>query len=165
MLKDKVQKALNDQLNEELYSSYTYLSMAAYFEDQNFNGFAHWMKLQSQEEYGHAIKFYSYINHRDGRVKLTEVKAPKFEWKSFQEVFEDTYNQEIKVSSLINNLVDLSITEKDHATHNFLQWFVSEQVEEEATALYLMDRIKLIGDNKNGLFLLDRELGARAASE
>jgi ferritin len=165
MIKDKVQKALNNQLNEELGSSYVYLSMAAFFEAQNLNGFAHWMKLQSQEEYGHAMKIYSYINQRNGTVNLLKIDAPKSDWKNHIEVFESTYEQEQKVSESINNLVELALTEKDHATNNFLQWFVSEQVEEEATALYILDKAKLIGDNRNGIFLLDRELGMRAAEK
>jgi ferritin len=123
------------------------------------------MKLQSQEEYGHAMKIYSYINQRNGTVNLLKIDAPKSDWKNHIEVFESTYEQEQKVSESINNLVELALTEKDHATNNFLQWFVSEQVEEEATALYILDKAKLIGDNRNGIFLLDRELGMRAAEK
>jgi ferritin len=163
MLKDKILKALNAQMNLELSSSYLYLAMAAYFESENLNGFAHWMKLQSGEEYGHAMKIYGYISQRSGRVNLAKIDAPKSEWKSASEIFKETLKHEQKVSKAINDLVDLSITEKDHATNAFLQWFVTEQVEEEATAMGILDKIKMVGDNKNGLFLLNRELGMRAA--
>ena len=163
MLKDKIQKSLNAQMNFELSSSYLYLAMAAYFEAENLNGFAHWMKLQSGEEYGHAMKIYGYINRRNGRVNLAKIDAPKSEWKSASEVFSETLKHEKSVTKAIDDLVNLTITEKDHATNAFLQWFVTEQVEEEATAMNILDKIKMVGDNKNGLFLLDRELGMRAA--
>ncbi len=163
MLKDKIQKALNAQMHLEMLSSYLYLSMAAYFECENFNGFAHWMKIQSGEEYGHAMKIYSYINQRSGRVNLMKIEAPKNEWKDAIDVFSETLKHEQKVTEEIGNLVELALTEKDYATHAFLQWFVTEQVEEEATAINILDKIKMIGDNRNGLFLLDRELGMRAA--
>ena len=163
MLKDKIQKALNSQMNLEMSSSYLYLSMAAYFESENFNGFAHWMKVQSGEEYGHAMKIYSYINQRNGRVNLIKIDAPKSEWKDAIEVFSETLKHEQKVTEEINNLVELSATEKDHATNAFLQWFVTEQVEEEATVTTILDKIKLVGDTRNALFFLDRELGMRAA--
>ncbi len=164
MIKDKIQDALNQQLNSELYSSYEYLAMAAYFESNSFSGFANWMRIQSQEEYMHAMKFYDYILQIDGKVKLEQINAAKSGWKSTQDVFEEVFEHEKKVSESINDLVDLTITEKDHATHNFLQWFISEQVEEEATASKILDKVKLIGDNKNGLFLLDHEMGQRTAA-
>jgi ferritin len=163
MLKDKILKALNAQMNLELSSSYLYLAMAAYFESENLNGFAHWMKLQSGEEYGHAMKIYGYINQRSGRVNLAKIDAPKSEWKGATEIFKETLKHEQSVTKAINDLVDLTIGEKDHATNAFLQWFVTEQVEEEATAMGILDKIKMVGDNKNGLFLLNRELGMRAA--
>jgi ferritin len=163
MLKDKIQKALNAQMNLELSSSYLYLSMAAYFESENLNGFAHWMKVQSGEEYGHAMKIYGYINQRNGRVNLSKIDAPQSEWKDASEVFSDTLKHEQKVTQAIDDIVDLAITEKDHATNTYLQWFVTEQVEEEATAINILDKIKMVGENRNGLFLLDRELGMRAA--
>ncbi len=163
MLNDKIQKALNAQMNFEMSSSYLYLSMAAYFESENYNGFAQWMKVQSGEEYGHAMKFYTYINQRNGRVNLMKIDAPKSEWKDAVEVFSETLKHEQKVTTAIDKLVELSAMEKDHATNTFLQWFVTEQVEEEATVTNILDKIKLVGDNKSGLFFLDRELGMRAA--
>ncbi|HEY6907389.1 MAG TPA: ferritin [Ignavibacteriaceae bacterium] len=162
MLKDKIEKALNAQMNFEISSSYLYLAMAAYFECENFNGFANWMKVQSSEEYGHAMKIYSYINQRSGRIILDKIDTPKSEWKNTSDVFSDTLKHEQKVTGAIDKLVDLAISEKDHATNTFLQWFVTEQVEEEATVVGIIDKLKFIGDNKNGLFLLDREMGMRA---
>jgi ferritin len=162
MLKDKIEKALNVQMNFEISSSYLYLSMAAYFESENFNGFANWMKVQSAEEYGHAMKIYSYINQRSGRIILAKIDTPKSEWKNTSEVFSETLKHERNVTGAIDKLVDLAIAEKDHATNAFLQWFVTEQVEEEATVIGIIDKLKLVGDNKNGLFLLDREMGMRA---
>lgn len=163
MLKDRIQKALNAQMNLELSSSYLYLSMAAYFESENFNGFANWMRIQSGEEYGHAMKIFSYIHQRNGRVNLMKIDSPKNDWKDAMEIFSDTLKHEQKVTEEIGNIVDVSLAEKDYATNTFLQWFVTEQVEEEATAMNILDKIKLIGDNRNGLFLLDRELGMRTA--
>lgn len=163
MLKDRIQKALNAQMNLELSSSYLYLSMAAYFESENFNGFANWMRIQSGEEYGHAMKIFSYIHQRNGRVNLMKIDSPKNDWKDAMEIFSDTLKHEQKVTEEIGNIVDISLAEKDYATNTFLQWFVTEQVEEEATAMNILDKIKLIGDNRNGLFLLDRELGMRTA--
>jgi ferritin len=163
MLNENVQKALNKQLNAELYSSYLYLAMAAYFESENLNGFAHWMKVQSREEYEHGLKIYEYIHQRNGRVVLEKIDAPAESWKTIINLFEEVFEHEQKVSESINNIVELTLKEKDYATNNFLQWFVSEQVEEEATSLYILDRVKLVGDNRNGIFLLDREMGQRAA--
>jgi len=163
MVNEKVQKSLNEQLNAELYSSYEYLAMAAYFESENLSGFARWMQLQSQEEYGHAMKFYNYLLQAGGKVNLTQIAAPKVGWKSAEEVYKETFEHEQKVTKSIYALVDLAIAEKDHATNIFLEWFVTEQVEEEASALKILDRIKLIGDNKSGLLFLDHELGQRAA--
>jgi ferritin len=164
MIKDKILKALNKQLNEELYSSYAYLAMSAHFSSQSLDGFAHWFKLQSQEEYGHAMKILKYILDRDVKVTLMKVDPPKEAWKTPQAVFKEAYEQEVFVSKSINDIVDLSLTEKDYATNNFMQWFVSEQVEEESTASKLLDRINLVGDNKNGLLLLDKEFAMRAAA-
>jgi ferritin len=161
MLKGSIEKALNDQLNAEMYSSYLYMAMAAYFEDINLNGFAHWMTVQAGEEMDHARKFYSFIFERDGRVKLGAIEEPQFEWKSPLDAFDNAYNHEIKVSGLIHNLVDLARKENDHATENFLGWFVAEQVEEEASALEVVNHLKMIKDSPNGLFMLNAQLGRR----
>lgn len=164
MISDKMLKALNKHLNEEMYSSYLYLSMAAYFESKNLKGFASWMKVQSQEEYMHAMKFYEFINSVNGRVTLIQINEPKTNWKTIMEVWKDTLEHEKKITSLIHKLVDHAMQEKDYATNNFLQWFVTEQVEEVTTVEDIISKLELIGDNKSGLYMLDRELGSRAAS-
>ena len=163
MINSKIEKKLNKQLNDELYSSYFYLAMSAYFENNSFEGFANWMRVQSEEERKHAMKIYDYIHQVGGKVKLTAIKTPKTEWSSPLEVFKDTYKHECDVTKAINDIVDVAVKEKDHATNNFMQWFISEQVEEEATAQRLLDKIKFIGIDKQGLFLLDRELGKRTS--
>lgn len=156
-----MEKALNDQVNAELYSSYLYLSMAAYFNEVNLTGFARWMEVQALEELTHAMKFYRFINERGGRVVLAAIKNPKTAWSSPLEAFEDAFKHEQMVTGLINDLVDLAIAEKDHASNHFLQWFVAEQVEEEASANEIVQKIKLMGEAQGGLFMLDRELGQR----
>ena len=125
---------------------------------------AHWFRLQSQEEYMHAIKIFDYINQRDGKVNLLKVDPPKATWKTPSDIFQEAYKQEREVSKSIDEIVELAFTEKDHATYAFMQWFVTEQVEEESSALKLLDKVKLIGKNENGLYLLDKELGQRAAA-
>lgn len=160
-LNDKMQAALNDQINAELYSSYIYLSMAAYFESENLRGFAHWMRIQSSEETTHGLMFFDYINERGGRVSLTKIDAPKKDWKSALDAFQDAYRHEKHVSSRIDDLVQQTQDLKDNATDNFLQFFVKEQVEEEANADEIVQQLKRIGDNPSALFLLDRELAKR----
>jgi ferritin len=165
MISKKIQNALNEQLNAEFYSSYIYLSMSAYFESKDLQGFARWFRMQADEEYAHAMKIFDYIYQIGGEVKLLKIDGPKTDWNSFLEVFQDTYEHEQKVTKSINDLLELSYTEKDHATVNFLQWFVSEQVEEEATAQQNVKKMEMIGDNKAGLFMIDKELGARGAGQ
>jgi ferritin len=164
MLSKKMENALNKQLNAELYSSYLYLSMSAYFESLDLGGFANWMRVQAQEELTHAMKFFDFISERDGRVLLQPVKGPPAEWDSPRAAFEDTYRHEQSVTGMINKLVDLAIQGSDHATHNFLQWFVSEQVEEESSVNEVVQKLKLVGDDATGLFLIDRELAQRVAA-
>jgi ferritin len=161
MLSNKIQDAFNKQVNAELFSSYLYLSMSAHFEAQNLKGMAQWMRLQAQEELQHALKFLDFINERGGRVLLTGLEGPKTEWGSPLEVFEETCEHEAKVTGLIHGLVDVAISDKDHAANTFLQWFVTEQVEEEATAQEIRDKLKLAGDNPVALFMIDQELGQR----
>jgi ferritin len=163
MLSKKMQDVLNKHLNEEFYSSYLYLSIAAHFEEQNLRGVANWFKIQSQEEYGHAMKFYMFIIQTGGTVTLKQINSPKTSWKNVMEAFKDTLAHEKKITGLIHKLVDTALQSKDYATNNFLQWFVTEQVEEEATVEEIINKLELIGDAKGGLFMLDRELGARAA--
>ena len=164
MFNQKIQDAFNQQLNAELFSSYLYLSMSAYFESQGLAGMASWMQLQAQEEHAHAMKFFDHINERGGKVVLKQIEAPKTEWSSALEVFEDTCEHESKVTGLINDLCDLAASEKDRASGIFLQWFVTEQVEEEATAQAIRDRLNLVKDNPVAVLMIDRELGERTPS-
>lgn len=161
MLKKNVEEALNRQVNREFFSSYLYLSMAAYFESGNFPGCAHWMKKQAEEEKGHALRIFEYIVGAGGRAMLAAIEAPKGEWKSAQEVFDHVYEHEKKVTGMIHDLVALAEKEKDNGTLNMLQWFVKEQVEEEAAALQIKEKIAMIGDQKPLLLMLDHELGKR----
>lgn len=162
MLSEKMQSALNGQLNAELYSSYLYLSMNAYFKSVNLGGFANWMYAQAQEELIHAMKLYEFINQRSGRVTLAQIEAPPTDWNSPMVVFEATLEHEQKVTGLINDLVEVALEERDHATQIFLQWFVSEQVEEEENVGGVLEQLKLLGDARGGLFMIDRELAKRA---
>ena len=164
MLTDKMQKALNGQLNAELYSSYLYLSMNAYFKSVNLDGFANWMYYQAQEELEHSMKFYDFIIQRGGKVVLAQIEAPQTEWDSPLAIFEATLAHEQKVTGLINDLVEIALEEHDHATNIFLQWFVSEQVEEEESVGGVLEQLKLMGDAKGGLFMIDRELAKRGPS-
>ena len=161
MISKKMEEALNEQVNAELYSAYLYLSMESYFKSQNLNGFANWMRVQTQEEVAHATKIYDFINERGGRVTLKAIEGPQTEWDSTLAVFKAAYEHEQKVTSLINDLVDLAIKEKDHATNSFLQWFVNEQVEEEASADEIVQQLKMMENAPGGMFMLDRELGQR----
>ncbi|MFC1551365.1 ferritin [Candidatus Latescibacterota bacterium] len=161
MLGKKMEAALNNQVNAELYSSYLYLSMEAYFQSLSLKGFANWMRCQAQEEMFHAMKMYDHIIERGGKVSLTAIEGPQIDWDSTLAVFEATLEHEIKVTGMINNLVDIAIEERDHASNTFLQWYVEEQVEEEASADDVVQQLKLMGDATNGLFLIDKDLGAR----
>lgn len=165
MISKKMEGALNNQINAELYSSYLYMSMAAYFESNGLNGFAQWMKAQAQEEQFHAERFYGFVNECDGRVILKTIDAPPSEWDSPLAVFQNALEHEKKVTRMIGDLVNLSHEEKDYATHNFLQWFVQEQVEEENSVRQVIDELKLIGDGGSGMFMINRELGQRTFTQ
>ena len=163
MLKEKVLKALNEQINAEQYSALLYLSMSAWFEDKGFPGFANWMYVQYQEELTHANKIFKYVVERSGKVELKGIEQMPVEFDSVLQVVEKTLAHEKHVTELINNLVDVAVEARDHATQSFLQWFVDEQVEEEANVTEILDSLKLIeGEARgNGLFMLDRELRQR----
>ncbi|MEA4957897.1 Bacterial non-heme ferritin [bioreactor metagenome] len=161
MVNAKMEEALNKQLNAELYSGYLYLSMAAYFEEIDLGGFANWMRVQAQEELSHGMRFYDYIVQRGARVTLSEIEKPQSSWESPVDVFEHVLSHEKTVSGLIDDLVDLSIEERDHSTNNFLQWFVAEQVEEEESASSALNKVKLANESSNGLFLVDSDFGTR----
>jgi ferritin len=162
MLSEKMENALNGQLNAELYSAYLYMAMNAYFKAVNLEGFANWMSCQAQEELTHAMKFYNFVISRGGRAKLTQVEAPPTEWDSPLAVFEATLEHEQKVTGLINDLVELALEAHDHATNIFLQWFVSEQVEEEESVNGVLEQLKLMGEAQGGLFMIDLELAKRS---
>lgn len=163
MLSAQMEERLNQHLNEEIYSSYLYLSMSAYFSAEGWEGFAHWMKLQTNEEHIHAMKIYGYLNEQGGRVKLLAVAEPRQNFKSPKEAFKQALAHEQEITKKINELVDLAIKLNDHATQIFLQWFVTEQVEEEANASQIVQSLDRIGDADSGLWMLDRKLAARQA--
>ncbi len=164
MITDRMVEELNKQLNSELYSYYLYLAMAAYFDSINLKGFANWMKVQAKEEERHALKIYEHIVERGGRVKLYQINQPPVEWKTPLEAFEAAYSHEVEVTGKINQIVDLAQREKDYATENLLQWFVSEQVEEETSFSSILHKLRLIGENIVGLLITDKELGERKPS-
>ncbi len=161
MITKRMQSAIEEQINAELWSAYLYLSMSAYFERQNLRGFANWMKIQWQEEVTHAIKFFDYVHSRGGQVFLKPISDVPAEWSNAVDVFSETLSHEQHVTSLINNLANIAAEEKDHATTAMLQWFINEQVEEEGNAEQILIQLKMIGDNGYGMLMLDRELAAR----
>lgn len=161
MLTEPIENALNEQINAELYSEYLYLSMAAYYEDQGLAGFSSWMRAQADEENAHAMRLYDYVLERDGRVRLDSIDSPPTEWASPQEAFIAAYDHEVKISEMIDDLVAISREENDNATENMLQWFVAEQVEEEATTQEILDQLRHVGDDGTGLLMVDKELGQR----
>lgn len=164
MLSEKLEAALNEQINAELWSAYLYLSMSAYFAADGKPGFANWFKVQFQEEQDHAMKFVNYIVERGGKVKLMPIAQVNHVWDSPLAAFQDTLDHEQKVTAMINNLVTIAREEKDYATENLLTWFVNEQVEEEATATSYIDALKMIKDNGFGIYTLDKELHQRVYS-
>ncbi|MCP4290218.1 MAG: ferritin [bacterium] len=161
MMNEKMVAALNQQINEEYYSSYIYLAMAAYLDDSDLDGMGHWMRMQAQEEYLHAMKIFDFMVERGARIKLSAVAEPPFEWETPLAAFEAALDHERYMTDNINKLVDLAISERDHATNNIMQWYVSEQVEEEANVEGIVKKMKMMGDSGQGLFLMDRELASR----
>jgi len=163
MINTEIQDAINKQINEELYSAYIYLSMSGYFEDQDLPGFAQWMYAQYQEEVEHAMRFHRYLMERGGRLHLHAVKEPPHEWNSPLDAFQTALEHEQYITGCINDLVDLAESKQDRATFNMLQWYVDEQVEEEASTGDIVAKLERVGDSGNGLLMLDRELGQRQA--
>ena len=161
MINKSMQDAMNDQINKELYSSYLYLSMAAYLEDRNLSGFAHWMRVQETEEREHAMKFYDFIVERGGRVMLKAIEAPKTEWKSTLELAEEVAAHEAVVTASIHALYELALKEKDYSAQIMLQWFIAEQVEEERNAAEIVSNLKLIEDRGTAVLMLDHRLAKR----
>ena len=163
MISKDMEKAINEQINKELYSSYLYLSMASFLEADGLDGLANFMKAQAREEVEHAMKFYAYVNEQGGRVILDAIEKPKAEFKDVKDIFTLSLEHEKYVTSRINSLVDLALKENDHATKTFLDWYVTEQVEEEATMNSILDKLDRIGTSGQGLLMLDAQLGQRRA--
>ena len=161
MLSKVVQDALNQQIKDELYSSYLYLSMSAHCETINLPGSAHWMRLQSEEELSHAMKLFDYVNDRGGRVVLQGIDQPPAEFNAPLDIFQQVLEHEQKVTGLIHQLYALALKENDYPTQIELQWFIKEQVEEEKSAGEIVEQLKVIGDHSTALLMLDRQLGAR----
>ena len=164
MIGKAMQDAMNEQINKEFFSSYLYLSMAAYFEDKNLTGFGHWMRLQADEEHGHAMKFYNFILNSGGQVKLKGLDAPATEWKSNLEVAEQVADHESRVTASIHNLYEIALKEKDYAAQVMLQWFISEQVEEEKNAAELVAKLRMIEERGTAVLMLDHRLSKRGGS-
>lgn len=161
MIKEEVRTSLNEQVNAELYSAYLYLSMCAYFKSINLNGFARWLEVQAIEELTHAMKFFNFISERGGQVLMQPIGGPPTLWESPLAACEEVYAHEVKVTSLIHKLLDIATENRDYATINFLQWFISEQVEEETSADAIVQKLRRIGRDGSGLLLVDQELGQR----
>lgn len=163
MIKKRIQDAFNKQIGEEMYSSYLYLSMAAYFDAMNLAGFSNWMRLQAQEEMFHAMRFYHHIIERGGKVELGHLEGPKLTWDSPLNAFEDALAHEEHITACIHKLMDLSVEEKDYPSRSLLQWFVDEQIEEEANATQIVEKLTMIGTAKHLTLMLDSELKTRVA--
>lgn len=164
MIKKAVQDAINEQINKELFSAFLYLSMSAYFADKNLPGFAKWLRVQYKEETEHAMKFYDYLIERGGKVALKAIDQPQMEWTSSKDIFEMVLEHEKKVTGLIYSLYELAIKEKDYPTQILLQWYINEQVEEEANATQIVEQLKMIEDRGTAVLMLDRQLGKRGES-
>jgi ferritin len=165
MIGQKLQEAFNKQINAEQYSAQLYLSMAAYFESQDLKGMASWMTAQAAEENAHAMRIFDFINDRSGRVALEPIAAPKTDWNSPLEVFEDAYQHELQITAKISTLMNLAGVERDGASHDFLEWFCREQIEEEAQVQLIVSQLKLVGDNGLGRYMIDQQLGQRGAQK
>ena len=164
MISPTIQQAINDQIKHEFFSSYLYLSMSASFETLSLPGFASWMRVQSQEEHEHAMKFFDFLNDRNGTVELQALDQPPGEFQSPLDVFEQALAHERKVTALIHRLYELALKENDYATQTLLQWFITEQVEEEKNASQIVEQLKMTGGDSTALLLLDRELAGRGAA-
>ena len=162
MLTKRIEDELNAQINAEYWSAYFYLSMSAYLGNEGLADASSWFRVQYQEEISHALKFFDYIIERGGKVDLMPIPEVQSEWNGIIDIFEETLKHEQKVTSLINNLMDIAIEEKDHAAKSFLQWYVDEQVEEESGVQTILDQLKMVEGRGNGLFMIDKDLGQRS---
>jgi len=163
MFSKTIAKAFDTQINNELESAYLYLSMSSYCNAENFPGFGKWMRMQAQEELGHGMRLFDYVHHRGGQVMLQAIEKPDAQFKNILEVFKIVLEHERKVTSLIHKLYEMSIKENDYAAQIELQWFVTEQVEEEQTATMIVEQLKMIGDSKAALLMMDKEMAGRSA--
>jgi ferritin len=163
MIAQRVENALNEQINAEIYSAYLYLAMAAHFESENLSGFAQWMRVQTQEEEAHARKLFDYVLERGGKVALKAIDAPPSEWKSPLAAFEAAHEHEQFITDRINKLAELAVEQNDHAAGVFLQWYISEQVEEEASVDRIVRTLKATNEAPGALYMIDRELGRRGS--
>jgi len=161
MISKAMQDAINEHVGSEMYSANLYLAMAAYCESINLKGFAKWMRIQWKEEMDHAFKFFDYLSDRGGRVRVPEIGVPTSDYKSPRDVFEQTLEHEKIVTARVHKLYELALGEKDYATMTFLQWFITEQTEEEARAMEIAEKLRMIGESSNAIFWLDKELGKR----
>ncbi|MCB5261830.1 MAG: ferritin [Candidatus Cloacimonetes bacterium] len=161
MISTKMITAINEQINKELFSEYLYISIQAWFADQNLDGMANWMSAQAQEEHFHAMKFFNYLIERGARVKLKAIEGPAVDFKTPLKAFQESLDHEKFISKSIDELMDLAIKEKDHATKSFLQWFIDEQVEEESSVDRIVNMLKMVGDHGHGIMMIDRELAQR----
>lgn len=161
MINEKIRKAFNEQIQNELYSAYIYLSMATYFHSIGLDGMGGWMRIQALEEQVHAMKLFDHVVERDGKVDLLEIKQPPLQWKSPLDAFKIAYEHEQFITGCINKLMKLADDENEYASKSLLQWFIDEQVEEEATASKTVSELEMIGDNPQALLMIDRELGTR----
>lgn len=153
---------MNEQIKNELFSAYLYLSMAAFFEEKNLPGFAHWMRVQAQEEQEHALKFFDFIHDRGGKITLLPIEQPKAEWKSALDAFNDAYEHEQLVTGMINKIYETALEQKDYPSQIMLQWFIDEQVEEEKNASDIVEQLKRIEERGTAILMLDHELGKRS---
>ena len=163
MLSSKMKQALNKQINFDFFSSYLYLAMAADFDAKNLDGCAAWMYAKSKEEWGHGMKIFKYINDQGEKVTLEAIETPRAEWKSPLEVFEQSHKHEQEVTKRISSMMKIAQEENDFATLAFLQWFITEQVEEENNVATIADKLRMVGDNPQGIFMMDRALASRAS--
>ena len=160
-MKKNIDDIINKQINAELYSAYLYLAMAAYCQEQNLTGFAHWLKVQAKEEVGHGMRFYKHLEDRSAGIKLAAIDEPPAKWSGPLAAFEAAYKHEQKVTGMIYDMVNLATKEGDHATASMLKWFVDEQVEEEAQTLEIVNKLKMAGESKGSLMYIDKALGKR----
>ncbi len=165
MISSKMAERLNEQLNREFYSAYLYLAISAHCSGEGFNGAASWFYNQYLEENAHALKMFRYLDDLNAEIKLTKIAAPDFKSSNFLETFKISLFHEQDMTNWLNELSDFAFQEKDHATYNLLQWYVTEQVEEESTLSNIIDQIKIVGDNGHGLLTIDKELGTRTFSD